>query len=159
MPSLVGQRGCAGCRCRTGALALPRLTGIPHSQFSRRLKQRLQTGRSSPHFTLRRRQVLQPVRCESVSQSTIVRPLGSFFFPSFPPTPGNSDKGWHTILRARRVPTRHGMNGPLVKESDQPAGISKKQKKTADITDFKRGAVGDAAGKFIGKKKFGGTQN
>ena len=45
MPSLVGQRGCAGCRCRTGALALPRLTGIPHSQFSRRLKQRLQTCR------------------------------------------------------------------------------------------------------------------
>lgn len=69
MPSLVGQRGCAGCRCRTGALALPRLTGIPHSQFSRRLKQRLQTGRSSPHFTLRRRQVLQPARSESVSQS------------------------------------------------------------------------------------------
>lgn len=31
------------------------------------------------------------------------------------------------------------MNGPLVKESDQPAGISKKQKETADITILREG--------------------
>lgn len=106
MPSLVGQRGCAGCRCRTGALALPRLTGIPHSQFSRRLKQRLQTGRSSPHFTLRRRQVLQPVRCESVSQSTIVRPLGSFF-PELSANSGELGQGlaYHSSSEARSDPT------------------------------------------------------
>ncbi len=38
----------------------PRLTGTPHSQLRFRLRQRAQIGRSSPHFTLRRRQVLQP---------------------------------------------------------------------------------------------------
>lgn len=53
-----GGRG-AGCRSRTWT-ERPRFTGTPHSQWRRRLEHRWQTGCSSPHFTFRRRQVLQP---------------------------------------------------------------------------------------------------
>lgn len=49
----------AGWRCRICVLR-PRLTGTPHSQLRLRFRHRAQIGRSSPHFTLRRRQVLQP---------------------------------------------------------------------------------------------------
>lgn len=108
-PTMSSALGCsevpgAGSRCRICVLR-PRFTGRPHSQLRRRDEHLAQTGFSSPHLTLRRRQVLQP------SKQWVSRPCGKIKEISY--------HSWNVV---------HYVQNPAWTwtSGDQPVGMSEK---------------------------------